>query len=159
MEQIDKKCLTCGNSFKAELRYHKRGQANFCSLSCSSKRIRNIKPNVKCAYCGNGFYKSPSKKNNSKSGLHFCCREHKDLGQKIEFGLTDIHPQHYGNGISRYRLNTLRNKQHKCERCGYEKYPQILQVHHKDRDRSNNSISNLELLCPNCHMIEHLTKN
>jgi 5-methylcytosine-specific restriction endonuclease McrA len=44
----------------------------------------------------------------------------------------------------------------KCERCGYDDKPGILQVHHKDRDRENNALSNLEVLCPNCHAEEHL---
>lgn len=43
-----------------------------------------------------------------------------------------------------------------CERCGYNTYINILQVHHKDRNRQNNTLENLEVLCPNCHCIEHL---
>lgn len=42
----------------------------------------------------------------------------------------------------------------KCERCGYSKV-EILQVHHRDRNRNNNDLSNLELICPNCHYEEH----
>ena len=42
----------------------------------------------------------------------------------------------------------------KCERCGFEKY-EILQIHHKDKDRDNNELENLELICPNCHSEEH----
>lgn len=45
-----------------------------------------------------------------------------------------------------------------CERCQYTLY-EILQVHHRDRDRSNNALANLELLCPNCHAAEHYLKN
>jgi hypothetical protein len=41
-----------------------------------------------------------------------------------------------------------------CERCDYGKY-EILQIHHKDRNRSNNDMSNLELICPDCHYEEH----
>lgn len=41
-----------------------------------------------------------------------------------------------------------------CERCGYNK-KEILHVHHKDRDRNNNGLENLELICPNCHYEEH----
>ena len=41
-----------------------------------------------------------------------------------------------------------------CERCGYNKL-EILQVHHKDRNRLNNDLNNLELICPNCHYEEH----
>lgn len=42
-----------------------------------------------------------------------------------------------------------------CNRCGYSKIVDILHVHHKDRNRSNNDINNLEVLCPNCHSEEH----
>jgi len=45
-----------------------------------------------------------------------------------------------------------------CERCGYSKY-EILNVHHKDRDRKHNELKNLELLCPNCHAEEHYMEN
>lgn len=42
----------------------------------------------------------------------------------------------------------------KCENCGLEEWlgkPINLEVHHIDGDRSNNSLENLKLLCPNCH--------
>lgn len=45
-----------------------------------------------------------------------------------------------------------------CERCEFN-IPEILQVHHKDRDRNNNTLENLELICPNCHCKEHYLKN
>ena len=44
----------------------------------------------------------------------------------------------------------------KCERCGWDVEPLILTIHHKDRNKSNNNEENLELLCWNCHCIEHL---
>jgi len=44
----------------------------------------------------------------------------------------------------------------KCERCDFDEFPQILGVHHKDRNRNNNDMSNLEVLCPNCHSMEHM---
>jgi len=45
-----------------------------------------------------------------------------------------------------------------CERCGYDKV-EILQVHHKDRNRTNSDLKNLELVCPNCHFEEHYLEN
>lgn len=42
----------------------------------------------------------------------------------------------------------------KCEQCGLEEWlekPINLEVHHIDGNRSNNSLDNLQLLCPNCH--------
>lgn len=42
----------------------------------------------------------------------------------------------------------------KCERCDYNKI-EILQIHHKNRNRNDNNLDNLEILCPNCHYEEH----
>jgi 5-methylcytosine-specific restriction endonuclease McrA len=44
----------------------------------------------------------------------------------------------------------------KCKICGYDVQPKILGVHHKDRNPKNNDMSNLEVLCPNCHSLEHM---
>lgn len=63
------------------------------------------------------------------------------------------------NAASKYRETALATKQNKCERCGYDKYPDILEVHHKDRIRKNGESENLELLCPNCHTEEHYLRN
>ncbi len=46
----------------------------------------------------------------------------------------------------------------KCERCGLDSPKQILVIHHKNRDRKNNTRENLECLCPNCHATEHYVK-
>ena len=56
------------------------------------------------------------------------------------------------------KIRLLENRGKKCERCNYEKY-EILQVHHKDRNKNNNELNNLELICPNCHYEEHFLKN
>lgn len=53
------------------------------------------------------------------------------------------------------KLRLLNQRGRVCERCGYNKY-EILQVHHKDKNRDNNELNNLELICPNCHYEEHL---
>lgn len=65
------------------------------------------------------------------------------------------------NGNFRDSPNNYRNKAFKhyspvCIRCGFSNIL-ALEVHHKDRDRSNNDLSNLETVCANCHTIEHKT--
>jgi hypothetical protein len=45
-------------------------------------------------------------------------------------------------------------KENQCEHCGNTKWlglPIPLELHHKDGDRTNNSLQNIKLLCPNCH--------
>lgn len=42
----------------------------------------------------------------------------------------------------------------KCECCGLEEWlgqPITLEIHHENGDRTNNTLENLKLLCPNCH--------
>ncbi len=56
------------------------------------------------------------------------------------------------------RQKLLQRTGGKCERCGWDKVPEIFEVHHKDRDRQNNELSNLELLCPNCHQSYHFAE-
>lgn len=41
-----------------------------------------------------------------------------------------------------------------CEKCGL-KDKRILTIHHKDRNKENNTRENLILLCWNCHNLDH----
>ena len=52
------------------------------------------------------------------------------------------------------KLFKLNIKTQVCERCGLTEWngsPIVLQLHHKDGNPLNNNLSNLEILCPNCH--------
>lgn len=158
MKTITKQCLNCNRDFEAPLREHRRGNGKFCCLSCSSsfRSLHRDKPdpNAFCALCNKHFYKKPSSFKNSKSGLYFCSRACKDKAQRIG-GIKDIQPPHYGNHSCSYREFAFRNLEYKCCRCNYDEHIAALVVHHKDRNRSNNKLDNLEILCANCHAIEH----
>jgi intein/homing endonuclease len=56
----------------------------------------------------------------------------------------------YKSGISSYRKS--KKNINKCELCGSKKQ---LDVHHIDKDRDNNDISNLIKVCINCHKKLH----
>lgn len=45
-------------------------------------------------------------------------------------------------------------KINKCSRDGCERQ-KFIEVHHKDEDRNNDSIENLEIICKSCHTSEH----
>lgn len=157
---VNKNCLNCSKIFRAEQRYINRGHAKFCSIKCSSIYSRahrpKPKPNVKCAFCDKMFYRNATKKKNSRSGIYFCCRQHKDAGQRITSGITEIHPDHYNGGVSVYRDAAFREYEPECDKCGYGKYKSVMVVHHIDHDRDNNDVANLQILCRNCHMEHHL---
>lgn len=45
-------------------------------------------------------------------------------------------------------------KEKRCECCGISEWngkPAPLELHHVDGDNTNNELSNLQILCPNCH--------
>jgi len=61
-------------------------------------------------------------------------------------------------GTNKIRKKLLKDglKEAKCERCGnteWEGQAIPLEVHHVDGDKHNNALSNLQLLCPNCHAL------
>ena len=43
----------------------------------------------------------------------------------------------------------------KCSICGFS---HLVDIHHKDHNKSNNTKENLVVLCPNCHMLVHKKK-
>jgi 5-methylcytosine-specific restriction endonuclease McrA len=57
--------------------------------------------------------------------------------------------------LDKIALDTLRFGAKKCSICGYSEYPEILQIHHKDKNPHNNQRYNLIVLCPNCHYLVH----
>ena len=165
MSYINVCCEECKLFFNAPSGEVKRGNGKYCSRKCSAiaiakkhkQRYEQINiPNVECAYCHMKFYKNETKKKISRSGLYFCCREHKDLAQRIGSGIDQIKPPHYTESLINYREFYCRNAELKlCARCGYNKCPSILQIHHIDRNRKNNTMENLIALCPNCHEEDH----
>lgn len=118
----------------------------FCSQACYGKAQRKEHP---CKICGCLILASANKKtcsricaNKNRAGMKYLGRSKKDKVKSYR--------------QLRERLFRIRPK--KCERCGFSIY-KILQIHHRDRDRNNNELNNLELLCPNCHAMEHYLKN
>ena len=148
-------CLHCNNQFTPPESEVKRGNGKFCSRKCSSthaaqKRSSARPLNATCALCGKSFRKSPSK----LKELNFCCRSHKDKAQRLQHRILEI--PHYSDGaFVEYRKLALEHYGEVCQRCGYNIHAMALDVHYKDRNRRNNDLSNLEVVCRNCHAIEH----
>lgn len=154
---IKVRCIVHNKEFETKWENVRRdGRPHHICPCCKEedKRIQfqDKRKEVECAYCGKKFLK-PKSKMNSKSGLYFCCREHKDLSQRIDSGedFEALRPNHYGKISSDYRTLAFRNYEHKCSCCGWEEDERILEVHHIDENHNNNEITNLVILCPTCH--------
>lgn len=152
---IKVKCII--HNFEFETKYEnvrRDNRKHHICPKCQQQDLDNksIKEECECAYCHNKFFRAPSKLGNSKSGLLFCCREHKDLAQRIDSGekFNSIRPDHYNNGMN-YREKALREYQHKCAICNWNEDTDVLEVHHIDENRQNNELDNLIILCPICH--------
>lgn len=153
-------CKQCNKETYVENKEIKRGFGKFCSRQCSClhriQHLPELEKNVQCAYCKINFHKAENKTKHSKSGFYFCCREHKNLSQRIG-GIVEIIPNYHGINQNNYRefVFQMYSKPKICERCGFKNHEAAIVVHHKDRNRENNTIENLEVLCANCHAIEH----
>jgi hypothetical protein len=140
-------CVICNKSiYKRPGQIKQNGGRVFCSHTCYALTLRKEHP---CVVCGKPILASANKKTCSRS----CANTHR-TGLTYHTGARKDKVQ-YQRGL---KLRLLKLRGPRCERCGYEKY-EILNVHHKDRDRQHNELINLELLCPNCHAEEHYLEN
>ena len=164
-------CRACGKEFT---RRTPSSKANYCSQKCSGTAQRGITKSLhqrKCKMCNKEFYVTASSKQK------YCCGScgAKDRAREIYTRICPVCKKEYVTFKSSNRKtcsrecgNQLRTKHNNilvlikteslvaCSKCGYSKYPNILERHHIDRDRVNNNLSNILILCPNCHAEVHL---
>lgn len=98
---------------------------------------------AECKNCKKEFSYSPSQKRG-----HFCsnnCQGEYMNEQNVVSGTASF------KSIRRY---VLKHWTYQCSECNISEWMKrrlTLQLDHIDGDKSNNSLSNLRWLCPNCH--------
>ena len=106
-------------------------------LGCNPKTINPVLQRLGLSYDGNKSGKGCVKKR-PKMGLIEYLEKSEDIqSNKVRIKLLE-------EGF----------KEHQCECCGGTEWlgkPIPLELHHKDGKKTNNSLENFELLCPNCH--------
>lgn len=117
----------------------------FCSSVCYGLSCRKEAP---CIICGKLILASLNKKTCSRA-----CANKNRIG--ISYKINQ--PRDKVATLRRIKIRLLKIRGKKCERCDYNK-SEILQVHHKNRNKNDNVLKNLELICPNCHYEEHYLK-
>ena len=143
-------CKSCGKN----LPYEKR-RNNYCNQSCSAaanNRHRNAvitKTVHTCLSCGCEFEGASDRKYCSS----VCSTNHRQklIFDRIVSGDMTLDERHY-------RKYLIISRGCKCEECGWDKVnPKTgkcpIQMDHVDGNAENHSISNLRLLCPNCHAL------
>ncbi len=137
------KCSVCGHPIyrrPVEL-LQSEGRA-YCTQRCYGLATRKEKP---CVVCAKPILSSMHRKTCSRG----CANTHR-AGIKYKIGS----PRDKVKDQRSIKLRLIAARGKVCERCGFDKV-EILHVHHKNRDRTNNLLENLELICPNCHYTEH----
>ena len=147
-----KECKTCSKKFNTKLFFVKNGGGKYCSTTCHHAGLRNgaLK---KCFVCGKETYKKALQISRSKSGKFFCNKSCQTKWRNSEF--VGSRHTNYTDGLYSYRSVLLRNKIPKtCVLCKTDDM-RVLAVHHVDKNRKNNKLSNLAWLCHNCHFLVH----
>jgi len=86
-----------------------------------------------------GYYKGGTKKYETSS----------------HFQLKKIRPIRPTSPLDSNAKLHLKLKVGRCQVCGWDAFPEILQVHHRDRNSRNNTLENLLVVCPTCHQLIH----
>lgn len=174
-QMTPRSCLNCGI---LHTRHHNALYCVECSLAI--KVASRVKPKVltkTCQNCGSLF--EPSSKPAAKYCLECAPSKRKETqrrsvdlnrirnGVKVGVGSGNNQgsgPEHhsYKSGIGTYQKIGRELLGNSCERCGckIDKSKSFSWcTHHRDHNRLNNNISNLELLCKKCHQHHHLSKD
>ena len=152
----------------------KHGQGNLevtdentlCSYGCGNKAKYKLKNGNYC--CESNTAKCPAIRQRLKENHVDAKEQYKNLSSEAKAkmnwnkGKTFIPIEEVFKKDSKYNTTFVKRylehhnlKEYRCEKCGNtgewlgDKI--ILELHHIDGDKHNNSLDNLQYLCPNCH--------
>ncbi len=146
------KCKLCLKEFYGKPSHIKLGYAKYCSTVCQYEGRKKGK-NLSCHICSEKFYRALKQLKKSKSGKFFCSKSCQTIWRNQEF--VGIKHHNWKTGLFVYRSILSRHKIPKfCNLCK-TKDERVLAVHHVDKNRKNNHLSNLAWLCNNCHFLVH----
>ena len=128
---VTKVCLQCEKEFSTHQCQINRGGGKFCSISCGTT-YRNI-------------HNNPTLNPETRKKIS---ENHADAYWLLDYCSNGFK----GIDVKSYRIKAFRYYGEKCNRCDSDV---LLEVHHKNRNRKDNDITNLEVLCKKCHVEEH----
>lgn len=140
----------------------------FQAICKNSESVREVVQKLGYAPNGGGTAARVKRdiENNNIDISHFTGQAHtKNIG-KYKTPIEDYLTNKVKITSHKLRLRLLKEGifEYKCACCGNSKWlgqPIPLELHHKDGNKDNNSLDNLELRCPNCHYFTetYKTKN
>ncbi len=146
-------CLVCKTKFYVKPSHQKKGWGKYCSIICRTKSQLNGKK-VNCFICQKQIYRSQKDLKKSDSGNYFCSKSCQTIWRNSILYSGENH-SNWKYGESAYRRILLATGQKQiCTLCKTED-KRVLAVHHRDKNRKNNTVENLIWLCHNCHYLIH----
>lgn len=145
-------CQRCATEFYVKPNHQLLGYGKYCSRKCSSE---SSKTGIfkECYICKRQTWKTQKDLRTSKSGLFFCNKSCQTKWRNQYYS----GPRHHLwiDGGSMYREAMLRSEKKQICRLCKTRDTRILIVHHIDKNRRNNTLTNLAWLCHNCHFLVH----
>lgn len=174
-----KNCLVCNKQYYTTKCNQK---SKFCTKSCAAKFNNTLRGKLevktdsalksqynygkhtkKCIHCSNEFSGCYTAVKKRKYCSFKCSSEHRKQQtwlpkeQLIDNGITKLSENIESNN-SIFKQYLIKKFGAKCMKCNWNnvniytgRVP--IELEHKDGDCTNNNLSNLELLCPNCHSL------
>ncbi len=149
-------CQQCSKLFYVKPNRVLKGWGKYCSNACKHASFRKGII-VACSSCGIQTNRDMKSQKRSKSGKFFCSKNCQTVWRNTTLYVREGHSNWTG-GKSSYRSVMLRDQRAKtCVKCNLSD-PRVLAVHHRDKNRDNNDLTNLIWLCHNCHYLVHHDK-
>jgi 5-methylcytosine-specific restriction endonuclease McrA len=144
-------CDACGKDhYVRPFQLAKNDGKAFCSNACFGKHSR--KNLTTCKVCGKDIDGSIRSKTCSRT-----CANKSRIGTTYRNGRKNCKVTQ-GDAVRKCLIEIRGDP--KCERCGYDKIPNVVVIHHviERCQGGSDDPENLEFLCPTCHAEEHFER-
>lgn len=153
-----KTCEVCSKEFYVNPGYASSEKRKCCSHACAYTLRRMQSGNTKrqCLNCEKSVKAYKGKYCSNKCQKEFEWKEVKILiAEDTNHNLGVLCSEHRN---AKYKRYLIEQKTASCEECGWNKLNTFtntipVELEHIDGDCTNNKLSNLKLLCPNCHSL------
>lgn len=133
-------CIICGAEYvKPYYRPEQKACSDLCSIALKVSKKDQILRN--CLTCGKELHRPKARA--TKYKVSFCSHKCQSEAQKIE---SINYKQDSGSKGSR-RICLRYYPDQKCSECDYSERPALVEAHHIDGDRNNNTKENLIWFC------------
>lgn len=146
MPTVQSACEICGTRFLHPLSAASNSMTFSCSIKCREQARRSLSSSSTCLVCGIALVGRFLNGKGHRQKL-YCSRKCSGRARILEL----VRTSHVAAAAFAVLARIGRVA---CERCGDDRIG-VICVHHRNRNRNDNSFGNLEVLCANCHALEH----